>query len=164
MSASPRRGRRQPAQTPVRAALKAESFLRSSVKDGLGAIENSHRDYFDVSIRTSFADSLDVDSGLKAGHEQENRWDYLLGHAPTGNIIGVEPHSAKEDEVSTVIRKLRSARDQLHDHLRDGVKVSRWIWVASGGIQFLQVGKTRFELAQAGIHFAGRRVKPKDLP
>ncbi len=99
-------------------SLREESSLLVSVEDGLGALRNPHRDYLDDAIRGAFADSLDVDEALKAGHEQENRWDYLLGHAPSAEVVALEPHSAKQDEITTVIKKRRAALDQLKDHLK----------------------------------------------
>jgi len=133
------------------------------IKDGLGAVISSHRDYFDEGIRTSFADSLDVDQALKLGREQENRWDYLLGHEASRQVIGVEPHSAENSEITTVIKKLKAARRQLQEHLRDGVLVSKWLWVASGKVQFAPVEKATLQLAQSGIKFVGKKVTKKHL-
>ena len=110
------------AKTPVRVALVVNSSLRPLVVDGLGAIKAAHRDHFEVAIRPTFADSLDLDEALKQGHEQENRWDYLLGHSPSGDVVAVEPHSAKQDQITTVIKKRSAAREQLKGHMRDGVR------------------------------------------
>lgn len=65
--------------TPVRCLLRDDSALQPKVKVGLRAVKAGHRDYFDEGIRTAFADSLDADEALRPGHDQENRWDYLLG-------------------------------------------------------------------------------------
>jgi len=73
---------------------------------------------------------------MRVGHEQENRWDYLLGHRPSGEIVAVEPHAAKQDEISTIVGKLTAAKRYIRPHLRDGVTVKRWLWVASGNVQF----------------------------
>jgi hypothetical protein len=150
--------------TPVRAALREGSTLQAVVKDGIGALKAGHRDYLDGAIRVSFADSIDIDAALEAGHEEENRWDYLLGHAPSGKVLGLEPHSAKTDEVSTVIRKRRAALAQLAPHLKQGARVTDWLWVASGKVHFANTEKTRLQLDQNGIRFVGTRVLPKDLP
>ena len=161
-----KRIRRRPVQTPatpVRAALKAGSALQGMVKDGIGAITDVHRDYFDVAVRPSFADSLDIDRGLKQGREQENRWDYLLGHRPSGRIVGVEPHSAENSEIFTVIKKRAAARSQLQDHLRDGARVSEWFWVASGKVHLAPMETARFRLAQNGITFVGRKILRRHL-
>ena len=151
-------------KTPVRRALVKDSTLLPSVADGIGAVEAAHRIYFDIAIRTTFADSLELDEAVKQGHEQENRWDYLLGHEPSGEVIAVEPHSAKQDEISTVIKKRFSARAQLKNHLRDGVTVKKWLWVASGKVHFADTEKTKRLLDQNGIEFVGKKVTAKHLP
>jgi hypothetical protein len=151
-------------KTPVRAALRSASPLQHAVKDGLGAIKASHRGYFDKSVRNSFADSLDADVALQPGREQENRWDYLLGHQQSNSVIAVEPHSAGNAEISTVIRKLEAARAQLREHLREGVVIRKWLWVASGRVQFAPFDKATIRLAQSGITFAGKKVLAKHLP
>lgn len=82
-------------------------------------------------LSRAFADSLDLDAALAAVHPNAHRWDYLLGHKPSGQLIGVEPHSAKEDEVGAVIKKRKAALEQLRLHLKDGTRVAAWLWVAS---------------------------------
>lgn len=124
---------------------------------------NAHRIYFDEAVRSSFADSLDIDEALKEGREQENRWDYLLGHEPSKQVVGIEPHSAENSEITTVIKKRQAARRQLQEHLRDGVLVAKWLWVASGRVQFAPMEKATFRLAQNGIQFVGRKITNKHL-
>ena len=150
-------------KTPVRAALRVDSLLQRAVQDGLGAVISAHHGYFDDAVRSSFADSLDLDNALKKGREQENRWDYLLGYQPTGQVVGVEPHSAENGEVTTVIKKLEAARRQLQEHLCDGRGVSKWLWVASGRVRFVPIEKATLRLAQNGIEFIGRRITNKHL-
>ena len=152
------------AKTPVRVALVMDSSLRPLVVDGMGAIKAAHRDYFELAIRAAFADSLDLDEALQQGHEQENRWDYLLGHSPSGDIVAVEPHSAKQDEVTTVIKKRTAARKHLNGHMRDGVRIVKWLWVASGRVHFADTEKVRRLLDQNGIEFVGTKVAGKHLP
>lgn len=151
-------------KTPVRVALRQHSALQSSVVDGLGAVEGGHRDYFDVAIRSSFGDSLDLDKAMAPGREQENRWDYLVGHSPSGKVVAVEPHSAKQEEITTVIKKRVAAREQIKEHLRDGVQIEKWLWVASGNVQFANTEKAKLRLDQNGIEFVGKRVTAKHLP
>lgn len=150
--------------TPIRAGLTATSSLRPLVEDGVQALLREHRGMITEDIRSSFTDSLDIDDGLKKGREQENRWDYLLGHEPSQTIVAIEPHSAKNDQISTVIAKRRRALDQLRDHLRPGVAVLRWYWVASGRVDFSPLDKATFRLANNGITFIGRALRRKDLP
>lgn len=151
-------------KTPTRRSLRPSSSLLPLVADGLGAVEAAHRDYFDPAIRNTFSDSLDLDKALKQGHEQENRWDYLLGHDKSGTVVAVEPHSAKQDEITTVINKRVAARKQLKDHLRDGSHVTKWLWVASGKVHFANTEKARLRLDQNGIEFVGTKVSAKHLP
>jgi hypothetical protein len=129
----------------------------------MDAVEKSHRGYFDEAIRSSFADSLELDEAMHADHDQENRWDYLLGHSPSDEVIAVEPHSAKQGQITTVIRKRAAARAQLAEHLRDGARISRWLWVASGKVHFADTEKAKRELDQNGIEFVGTKVLAKHL-
>ena len=155
---------REAAKTPLRASLREGSSLLPHVENGIGAVEGSHREYFDTSIRATFSDSLNLDQALQAGREQENRWDYLIGHAASGQVVAVEPHSARQDEISTVIKKREAAREQLRGHLRDGTKIARWLWVASGKVHFAATEKARLRLDQNGIEFVGKVVMAKHLP
>jgi len=79
-------------------------------------------------------------------------------------VIAVEPHSAKQDQISRVIEKRRQARDQLKAHLLPGARVTQWLWVASGSVQFADTEKARRLLDQNGIEFVGRQVRAKHLP
>lgn len=150
--------------TPTRRGLVAESSLQPRIEDGLQALKREHRRMIAPDVRSAFADSVDVDLAFKAGHEQEHRWDYLLGHAPTEKIVGLEPHSAKNDQVSTVIAKRKQALDQLRGHLKPGVIVEKWYWVASGTVDFSPFEKEMVRLANHGITFIGRMLYEKHLP
>ncbi|MFH2011036.1 MAG: hypothetical protein ABI333_30835 [bacterium] len=154
----------RPKKTPIRSALKKSSALQKEVQDGIGAVERSHRNCLAVEIRASFGDSLDLDKALVKGHEQENRWDYLLGHTQSGEVIGLEPHTARQDQIRTVIRKKNATMQQLACHLKSGVRITAWLWVASGRVQFAATEKARRRLDQQGIRFVDRKVQSKHLP
>lgn len=143
--------------TPVRDTLRDDSPLQAHVRDGIRALKNAHRAFLN-DVHQAFGDSLDIDSALKEGHEQAHRWDYLLGHTAKGTVIGLEPHSAKDDQISRVIAKKVAARQQLATHLRDGMHVSQWIWIASGSVDFANTEKARLRLDQNGIRFVSRQV------
>lgn len=151
-------------KTPVRAALTDASPLQAKVCDGMGAVKKEERGLFADDARRAFADSLDLDEAVRPGHGGENRWDYLLGHEASGEVIAVEPHSAKQDEVRAVIRKRAAAKEQLRPHLREGARITRWLWVASGAVHFANTERTRLALDQHGIEFVGKRVTSKHLP
>jgi hypothetical protein len=119
---------------------------------------------FGDGVREAFDDSLDLDEAMRPGHDQENRWDYLLGHGASREVIGLEPHSARGDQVGTVIGKRKAAMTQLTGHLKTGARVSRWLWVASGRVLFADTERARRRLDQHGIQFVGTRLLQKHLP
>lgn len=150
--------------TPIRTALRSDSTLRPLVKDGLGALLRDDRARIDGAVATTIGDSLDIDEAFRPGHESQNRWDYLLGHTPTGELVALEPHSANEGEISVVIKKREGALTHLREHLEPGTTVSRWFWVASGAVGFVPFEKAILRLSQNGITFVGRKLLPKDMP
>ncbi|MCQ4347318.1 hypothetical protein NGA35_07735 [Pseudomonas stutzeri] len=155
---------KEKASSPLKDVIEKESFLSPLVRPGMGAVEAGHHDYFDKDVRRAFGDSLDLDKAMQRGNEKESRWDYLLGHSPTGQVVAVEPHPVKQDEVSSVIKKKKSAIAQMRGHFVDGAKVSKWLWVASGKVCFASTEKAMRMLDQNGIEFVGSQVKAKNLP
>lgn len=149
-------------QTPIRAALRADSALQPKIQDGIRAL-GTRADVLHDGIKQDFGDSLNLDTALRASHPNAHRWDYLLGHAPTRNVIAVEEHSAHTSEVPVIVDKKRAARDQLQGHLRDGRSIARWYWVASGAVQILDLEKARRRLDQHGIVFAGGKLLGRHL-
>jgi hypothetical protein len=151
------------ASTPVRKSLKSGSFLLPLVQSGLGGLTSIDKDRIEAGLRSQFADSLDLDAAMRKAHPHDNRWDYLLGHAPTDSVVALEPHSANTSEVSVVIKKKESAQQHLKGHLKAGAKVRKWIWVASGATHILQFSKAKTQLAQSGITLAGKQVLASHL-
>jgi len=150
-------------KTPIRDKLTAQSALHPLVKDGIQAVERAHRPLIDAALRSLFADSLDLDKALEQGNEQDHRWDYLLGHSPTHNVVGLEPHSASNGEISRVIKKRRAALDQLRTELKTGAAVAEWFWVASGTVDFTPIDKAHLRLSENGITFVGKALLKKHL-
>lgn len=162
----PKRGKKavNKARTPIRRALRDDSTLHPLVSDGLAALAQAHRGLLDDAVKHHFADSLNLDAALESAHPTENRWDYLLGHSPTMEVIALEPHTANDKEVSVLKAKRDAARHQLRQHLRVGVQIAAWIWVTKGKVGFAQTEKMARQLDQSGITFAGRKVLAKHLP
>lgn len=154
--------RTTPRNTPVREALAPQSTIKAFVQDGMGAVKDKDKKFIDASLPTQFLDSLDTDEVFRVGRDQEPRWDYLLGHE-NRSLIAVERHSAKTDEIQSVINKKRALRQQLNGHLKDGMNISKWLWVASGTVCFPRGSKYEILLSQAGIKFVGRCVLAKHL-
>lgn len=151
-------------RTPIRHALRDNSTLHRIIEDGIGAVIGSHRNYLALTIRGAFGDSLNLDAAFRRARPNENRWDYLLGHTASKLVVGIEPHSAKDDEITTVINKRSAAMRQLAGHFKHGAKVSKWIWVASRTVRFADTEIARRRLDQNGIAFAGAQVLAKHLP
>ena len=148
----------------VHAALRASSTLVGHVQPGIGAVDRAHRGYIEEKVRKDFSDSLEIDRNLRDGRESDPRWDYLLGHAPSGCVVGLEPHSADQDkQVKTVIKKRQYALEQLREHLRPGSAVRAWYWVASGRVDFTSIDKVSLQLSSAGITFVGKQLLAKEL-
>jgi hypothetical protein len=154
---------RKSKETPVRAALLVDSYLRAGVQDRIGAVKQTHRSFFAGSLQGLFVDSLDLDAALECEYPSDNRWDYLLGHSGTSQVVGVEPHSARAGEITTVVRKRKAALRQLAAHFKPGARVSKWIWVASGRVQFADTERVRRQLDQNGIKFSGAHQLAKFL-
>lgn len=151
--------------TPIRKALRSASTLHARVCDGAQALGKKHlNSLVEAGIRSDFADSMDLDASLEREHPQDHRWDYLLGHEASDCVVGLEPHSANQGEISRVISKRAKAIEHLADHLRPGVRVAAWYWVASGQVGFLRLEKATRQLQQAGIMFVGRQLRAKHLP
>ncbi|HEU4538990.1 MAG TPA: hypothetical protein VFS00_32945 [Polyangiaceae bacterium] len=150
--------------TPIRKALRNASTLQPHVRDGLGAVKGKDLAYLERSLRSVFDDSLELDAALQKGREQENRWDYLLGYGTAGTVVGLEPHSATNHEVSVVIKKRKAALRQLGPHLNPNARVAAWFWVASGRVDLVPYEKKKLQLDQEGITFIGKALQKKHLP
>lgn len=148
--------------TPIQSILGASPLVKQ-VQPGLGAMKSADKKHIEPALRPRFADSLDIDAAFLAAHPTENRWDYLLGDHETAKVVALEPHSAKSDEVSTVIKKKQLALLQLRPHLKSARGVARWFWVASGTVQFPDVDKVEKRLAEHGITFVAPALKRKHL-
>lgn len=150
--------------TPIRAGLKEGSRLQGLVEDGLKALKKADRARIDDGLRAGFGDSLDIDAAFRESHPGGNRWDYLLGDSNSKKVVGIEPHSAHDKEVKTVIAKRKAALGHLREHWRPGVQVADWFWIASGKVDFTAHDKAVRELEQNGIRFVSKQLLARDLP
>ena len=147
------------ARVLLRTTLIAGSALRNQVVDGLGAVAGEHRSLIAPAERPKVGDSLDLDDASRDEFPQANRWDYLLSVPAHSQIIGLEPHSAKDSEISVVIAKKQHAIAYLHAHLPPGRRVAKWFWVSSGRVGFSKMERARRRLDQSGIAFVDRLLK-----
>lgn len=104
-------------------------------------------------------DSIDLDAATRDEFPEENRWDYVVSVPARSQLVGIEPHSARDDQISVVIAKKRHAAGYLRAHLQDGYRVARWLWLSRGPVGFGRMERARRLLDQNGIEFAGRMLR-----
>ena len=146
----------------ISTALVAGSALRGQVMDHLRAVTRAHRCLIAATVRSQVGDSLNLDAATRGEFPQDNRWDYLLSVPGIGQIVGLEPHSASDSEISVVIAKKRHATAYLRDHLPPRYRVAKWFWVSSGSVSFSSMERARRELDHNGIAFKGRMLRSFD--
>jgi hypothetical protein len=147
---------------PVTRALKG-SYLAPAIRAGLQAVPSDKRKHIAEPVRSDFLDSLDLDEASRTRHPTDARWDYLLGHAPSSQIVAIETHSAETSQVSSVIQKRTASLGHLRGQLGTGHNVAAWYWAASGRVDFVPHEKTVLRLSENGIQFVGGRVEAKHL-
>jgi hypothetical protein len=124
----------------------------------MGAVLAKDRSLIEISQRARIGDSIDLDVQLKAAFPNAHRWDYIFSVADTEKIVALEPHTAKDSEISVVILKKRNAADYLRGHLPPKHRVSEWLWVTHGRTAFSKMEPATRRLAQEGIRYVGRGV------
>ena len=143
----------------LKAALREKSRLCDLVQAGMGAFGHVDVKLIAEDQRPRIGDSLDLDAASKEEHPEANRWDYIVSILDLKEFIGVEPHSAKDSEISVVIAKKKHATEYLRNHLQDGYRITRWFWVSHGTVGFSRMDRARRRLDQNGIAFAGRMLR-----
>lgn len=142
----------------LRAVLRPTSTLRKSVRPGVGALKKRDAQLIAEPERPRVGDSLDLDEATRSEYPEDPRWDYLLSIPGRSQIVAMEPHSARQSEVSSVIAKKKWAIAVLRNHLGPRHAVARWLWVSSGPVGFSRMDRERRRLDQHGIEFVGRKV------
>ena len=153
---------RPPREFLLTAALTAGSNLRRVVQNGMGAFEADDKLLIAVDQRPRIGDSINLDEALRAQYPQANRWDYIFSVSDAKKVVALEPHTANDSEVKTVIAKKKHAVDYLKDHLEPKHRVSAWLWVSSGKATLTKTEKYERALASAGIKYVGRFIRSLD--
>ena len=143
----------------VLAACEARSHLRAHVRAGLTALNTADIELIHLPERQRVGDSLALDEATRAEQPSAHRWDYVVSIPATGELVGIEPHSARDAEISVVIQKKKNAAEYLSAHFVVGHRVARWIWVTRGRVGFSKMERARRLLDQNGIWFAGRIIR-----
>lgn len=118
----------------------------------------SDRKLIHVNIRPEIGDGINLDEATRVAFPNQHRWDYILSVPHRKLLIGVEPHSANDGELSVVIKKRINAVGFLAGQLKPGERVARWYWVTNGKVDFSNTEKTRRALDQNGIRFVGKML------
>jgi hypothetical protein len=142
----------------LRGALQPASPLCEHVRDGTGALGKRDLSLIAEPDRARVGDSLDLDEATRSQYPADPRWDYLLSVPDQAQIVALEPHSARQSEVSSVIAKKKWAMKILRDHLDARHGVSRWLWATAGKVSFSRMDREIRRLNQNGIEFVGRKV------
>ncbi len=147
-------------QTPLlRTALRRDSHLQKHVKKGTSAFDRRDLALVAESERSRIGDSLDLDAATQPELPNENRWDYVLSLPDLSEIVGIEPHAAKDSEIGVVIAKKKNAVQYLQGHFCSGHRVKRWFWVSHGRVGFSRMDRARRRLDQNGILFVSRILR-----
>lgn len=143
----------------LKTALHDNSTLQKHLKIGAGALSAGHLKLIAEAERSKIGDSLDLDAATRNEFPEANRWDYMISLPEQEQVVGVEPHSARDSEISVVIAKKKHAVQYLQSHLRPGYRVTHWFWVSSGTVGFSRMERARRLLDQNGISFEGHVLR-----
>jgi len=146
----------------LKTALHTDSTLQRDLKSGIGALSQVDARLIAESERTKVGDSVDLDSSMKREFPDANRWDYIISLPTQSKIVGLEPHTARDSEISVVIAKKKHALQYLRSHFRDGYHVAKWFWISHGSVSFSKMDRAYRLLNQNGIAFAGRLLRKFD--
>jgi len=125
----------------------------------MGAFTGGHGKLIAEDQRSRIGDSLDLDAASRVEHPQANRWDYIISIPASQTFAGIEPHSAKDDQISVVIQKKEHAVEYLRSHLQHSCRITKWFWVTEGRVSFSKMDRARRRLDQKGIRFVGRVLR-----
>lgn len=147
------------ARGPLRAALRPESPLQERVCGGVQALERIDRRRLRLDPANHVLESLYLDEALARTHANEHRWDYLLSTRDgAAQLVGVEVHPARADQVDVVIRKKRAGEAAFREHA-PGATVQAWYWVASGKTAITGMAGAVRRLALEQIELVGSTLR-----
>lgn len=79
----------------IKEALLQESTLHAHVRPGTAAMKPRDIRLIAVEERALVRDSVDLDGVTRISYPNDHRWDYILSVSRDGQLVGVEPHSAR---------------------------------------------------------------------
>jgi hypothetical protein len=130
-------------------AIEATPLLNNALQTGLQAL-GSHSSKVKPSDTRKCEGSVDIDTAVKSTYPNASRWDYALGYDGTTHFI--EVHTAKTDEVKSVLNKLQWLKDFLSKDAPELDKEpKRFHWIAYNGNHILPNSSQARQLAKSGI-------------
>lgn len=143
----------------LKSAFQETSHLRAHIETGLHALSQRDVRLVAESERSKVGDSIDLDAATRAEFPEAHRWDYVISLPASSQLVGIEPHAARESEISVVVAKKRHALEYLKNHLRAGYSIAKWFWVSHKSVHFSRMEPAQRRLNQNGITFVGRNLK-----
>ena len=135
-------------------AIDKTPLLKDHLKNGLRAL-GSNSSKVQPTDTSKCEGSVDIDSAVKSTYPNDSRWDYAVGY--NGKTYFIEVHSAKTDEVKSVLKKLQWLKDFLTKDAPDFDKERKsFHWVASSGNHILPNSSQARQLAKSGIIVVGQ--------
>ncbi|MCT7988121.1 hypothetical protein [Laspinema olomoucense] len=130
-------------------AIENTPALKAAYKKGLQAL-GSNSSKIKPGNSKKCEGSVDIDTTLVASYPNDSRWDYALGY--DGNTYFVEVHSAKTDEVKTVLKKLAWLKDFLIQEAPElNQEPKQFHWIASSSNHILPQSSQSRQLANSGL-------------
>ena len=139
--------------------------LDQAYQPGLQGLKKSHARKIscDRPVNEAITGSIDIDSALAktAHYASENRMDYGIGYKPAkGNecAVWVEVHSANDQEVGTVVRKVQRLKEYLKANaqelwdltLQSPVEL-RYVWLGTKNVHLSKNDPAFKRAMQEGI-------------
>lgn len=150
----------------LRDASEQIPTLRDSWQPGLQALRAQDRAHIRAGRPQQLRGSIDVDLALRPSQPHANRWDFAIGYRHAGShddfIYWVEVHTAAEDQIPVVLRKLAWLRGWLSLEGRPLGKDNfdrQFIWISSGRTTFTPDSPQSRRLAQSGLKHVGRVLR-----
>ena len=148
--------KKQPTKKTFKQAVVATPEVSKCYKAGLQAIPTNDRKKVELTDTRKCGGSLFIDQCLvdQKLFAQDNRWDYAIDY--NGEVYFLEVHSAKTDEVSTVIKKLDWLKQWITNNAPEINKLKAksktpYYWVQTEGYHIMPGSAQERAANQKGI-------------
>ena len=130
-------------------AIENTPLLKNAFEKGLKAL-GSNSSKVKPLDPSKCEGSVDIDTAVKSIYPNASRWDYAVGY--NGKTYFIEVHTAKTDEVKSVLKKLQWLKDFL---INDAPELNKepksFHWIASNANHILPGSLQVRQLTLKGI-------------